>query len=212
IGILPPLETANGGALLHSLPTFSVDAIVQLLNAGHKISLGLLDGAIWSTGDGLDHSLPSLEIAKGSSVNHQLLEGTLPLMVTSKGASISHFLPEGILPLLVTAKGTGITHFIPSGTLPLTVTRSEAYTPAMPAASLLQQRQKNTETNPAVLPLVAVPQKQADQLSATLTSSNSATSTSNRLPETGERNNLSLLGFLLASLGFSFWIGRKKAE
>ncbi|HEM5123061.1 TPA: YSIRK-type signal peptide-containing protein [Streptococcus suis] len=212
VGILPPLETANGGALLHSLPTFSVDAIVQLLNAGHKISLGLLDGAIWSTGDGLDHSLPSLEIAKGSSVNHQLLEGTLPLMVTSKGASISHFLPEGILPLLVTAKGKGVTHFIPSGTLPLTVTRSEAYTPAMPAVSLLQQRQKNTETKPAVLPLVAVPQKQADQLSATLTSSNSATSTSNRLPETGERNNLSLLGFLLASLGFSFWIGRKKAE
>ncbi|HEL9634387.1 TPA: YSIRK-type signal peptide-containing protein [Streptococcus suis] len=212
VGILPPLETANGGALLHSLPTFSVDAIVQLLNAGHKISLGLLDGAIWSTGDGLDHSLPSLEIAKGSSVNHQLPEGTLPLVVTSKGASISHFLPEGILPLLVTAKGKGVTHFIPSGTLPLTVTRSEAYTPAMPAASLLQQRQKNTETKPAVLPLVAVPQKQADQFSATLTSSNSATSTSNRLPETGERNNLSLLGFLLASLGFSFWIGRKKAE
>ncbi|NQJ70605.1 YSIRK-type signal peptide-containing protein [Streptococcus suis] len=212
VGILPPLETANGGALLHSLPTFSVAAIVQLLNAGHKISLGLLDGAIWSIGDGLDHSLPSLEIAKGSSVNHQLPEGTLPLVVTSKGASISHFLPEGILPLLVTAKGKGVTHFIPSGTLPLTVTRSEAYTPAMPAASLLQQRQKNTETKPAVLPLVAVPQKQADQFSATLTSSNSATSTSNRLPETGERNNLSLLGFLLASLGFSFWIGRKKAE
>ncbi|HEM5490584.1 TPA: YSIRK-type signal peptide-containing protein [Streptococcus suis] len=212
VGILPPLETANGGALLHSLPTFSVDAIVQLLNAGHKISLGLLDGAIWSTGDGLDHSLPSLEIAKGSSVNHQLPEGTLPLVVTSKGASISHFLPEGIFPLLVTAKGTGLTHFIPSGPLPLTVTRSEAYTPAMPAASLLQQRQTNTETKPAVLPLVAVPQKQADQLSATPTSSDSATSTSNRLPETGERNNLSLLGFLLASLGFSFWIGRKKAE
>ncbi|HFH9947571.1 TPA: LPXTG cell wall anchor domain-containing protein, partial [Streptococcus suis] len=163
------------------------------------------------------HELPvgvlePLVTAKGKGVTHELPVGILPPLETANGGGVRHELPAGVLEPLVTAKGKGVTHFIPSGTLPLTVTRSEAYTPTMPAVSLLQQRQKNTETKPAVLPLVAVPQKQADQLSATLTSSNSATSTSNRLPETGERNNLSLLGFLLASLGFSFWIGRKKAE
>ncbi|NQG19763.1 YSIRK-type signal peptide-containing protein [Streptococcus suis] len=169
-------------------------------------------------GEVVKHSLPAgvlepLVTAKGKGVTHELPVGILPPLETSNGGGVRHELPEGVLEPLVTAKGKGVTHFIPSGTLPLTVTRSEVYTPAMPAVfSLLQQRQKNTETKPAVLPLVAVSKKQAGQLSATLTSSNSDMSTSNRLPETGERNNLSLLGFLLASLGFSFWIGRKKAE
>ncbi|NQL66568.1 YSIRK-type signal peptide-containing protein [Streptococcus suis] len=168
-------------------------------------------------GEVVKHSLPAgvlepLVTAKGKGVTHELPVGILPPLETSNGGGVRHELPEGVLEPLVTAKGKGVTHFIPSGTLPLTVTRSEVYTPAMPAVSLLQQRQKHTETKPAVLPLVDVSKKQAGQLSTTLTSSNSDTSTSNRLPETGERNNLSLLGFLLASLGFSFWIGRKKAE
>ncbi|HFR3769700.1 TPA: ZmpA/ZmpB/ZmpC family metallo-endopeptidase [Streptococcus suis] len=168
-------------------------------------------------GEVVKHSLPAgvlepLVTAKGKGVTHELPVGILPPLETSNGGGVRHELPEGVLEPLVTAKGKGVTHFIPSGTLPLTVTRSEVYTPAMPAVSLLQQRQKHTETKPAVLPLVDVSKKQAGQLSTTLTSSNSDTSTSNRLPETGERNNLSLLGFLLASLGFSFWIGRKKPE
>ncbi|HEP1819183.1 TPA: hypothetical protein VB845_000988, partial [Streptococcus suis] len=153
-----------------------------------------------------------LVTAKGKGVTHELPVGILSPLETANGGGVRHELPEGVLEPLVIAKGKGVTHFIPSGTLPLTVTRSEVYTPAMPAVSLLQQQQKHTETKPAVLPLVAVSKEQADQLSVTLTSSNSNMSTSNRLPETGERNNLSLLGFLLGFPGFSFWIGRKKAE
>ncbi|HFR3702248.1 TPA: ZmpA/ZmpB/ZmpC family metallo-endopeptidase [Streptococcus suis] len=199
VGILPPLETSNGGGVRHELPAGVLEPLVTAKGKGvtHELPVGIL---------------PPLETANGGGVRHELPVGILPPLETANGGGVRHELPEGILEPLVTAKGKGVTHFIPSGTLPLTVTRSEVYTPAMPAVSLLQQRQKNTETKPAVLPLVAVSKKQAGQLSATLTSSNSNMSTSNRLPETGERNNLSLLGFLLASLGFSFWIGRKKAE
>ncbi|HFU4449381.1 TPA: ZmpA/ZmpB/ZmpC family metallo-endopeptidase [Streptococcus suis] len=198
-GVLEPLVTAKGKGVTHELP------------------VGILPPLETSNGGGVRHELPAgvlepLVTAKGKGVTHELPVGILPPLETSNGGGVRHELPEGVLEPLVTAKGKGVTHFIPSGTLPLTVTRSEVYTPAMPAVSLLQQRQKHTETKPAVLPLVDVSKKQAGQLSTTLTSSNSDTSTSNRLPETGERNNLSLLGFLLASLGFSFWIGRKKAE
>ncbi|HFI0360823.1 TPA: ZmpA/ZmpB/ZmpC family metallo-endopeptidase [Streptococcus suis] len=219
VGILPPLETANGGGVRHELPVGVLEPLVTAKGKGvtHELPIGILPPLETENGGGVRHELPvgvlePLVTAKGKGVTHELPVGILPPLETANGGGVRHELPAGVLEPLVTAKGKGVTHFIPSGTLPLTVTRSEAYTPTMPAVSLLQQRQKNTETKPAVLPLVAVPQKQADQLSATLTSSNSATSTSNRLPETGERNNLSLLGFLLASLGFSFWIGRKKAE
>ncbi|MCK3941447.1 YSIRK-type signal peptide-containing protein [Streptococcus suis] len=218
-GILPPLETANGGGVRHELPAGVLEPLVTAKGKGvtHELPIGILPPLETANGGGVRHELPAgvlepLVTAKGKGVTHELPVGILPPLETANGGGVRHELPEGVLEPLVTAKGKGVTHFIPSGTLPLTVTRSEAYTPAMPAVSLLQQRQKNTETKPAVLSLVAVPQKQADQLSANLTSSNSATSTSNRLPETGERNNLSLLGFLLASLGFSFWIGRKKVE
>ncbi|MDW8742753.1 ZmpA/ZmpB/ZmpC family metallo-endopeptidase [Streptococcus suis] len=219
VGILPPLETANGGGVRHELPAGVLEPLVTAKGKGvtHELPVGILPPLVTSNGGGVRHELPAgvlepLVTAKGKGVTHELPVGILPPLVTSNGGGVRHELPEGVLEPLVTAKGKGVTHFIPSGTLPLTVTRSEVYTPAMPAVLLLQQRQKHTETKPAVLPLVAVSKKQAGQLSATLTSSNSDTSTSNRLPETGERNNLSLLGFLLASLGFSFWIGRKKAE
>ncbi|MEG3311561.1 ZmpA/ZmpB/ZmpC family metallo-endopeptidase [Streptococcus sp. SS-4456] len=219
VGNLPPLETANGGGVRHELPAGVLEPLVTAKGKGvsHELPVGILPPLETANGGGVRHESPegvleSLVTAKGNGVTHELPVGILPPLETANGGGVRHELPEGVLDPLVTAKGTGLTHFIPSGSLPLTVTRSEVYTPAMPAISLLQQRQKNTETKPAVLSLVAVPQKQADQLSATLTSSNSAMSTSNRLPETGERNNLSLLGFLLASLGFSFWIGRKKAE
>ncbi|MGQ7357170.1 ZmpA/ZmpB/ZmpC family metallo-endopeptidase [Streptococcus suis] len=219
VGILPPLETANGGGVRHELPAGVLEPLVTAKGKGvsHELPVGILPPLETANGGGVRHELPEgvlepLVTAKGKGVTHELPVGILPPLETANGGGVRHELPEGILEPLVTAKGKGVTHFIPSGTLPLTVTRSEVYTPAMPAVSLLQQRQKNTETKPAVLPLVAVSKKQAGQLSATLTSSNSNMSTSNRLPETGERNNLSLLGFLLASLGFSFWIGRKKAE
>ncbi|NQH34059.1 YSIRK-type signal peptide-containing protein [Streptococcus suis] len=219
VGILPPLETSNGGGVRHELPAGVLEPLVTAKGKGVTLELpvGILPPLETANGGGVRHELPEgvlepLVTAKGKGVTHELPVGILPPLETANGGGVRHELPEGILEPLVTAKGKGVTHFIPSGTLPLTVTRSEVYTPAMPAVSLLQQRQKNTETKPAVLPLVAVSKKQAGQLSATLTSSNSNMSTSNRLPETGERNNLSLLGFLLASLGFSFWIGRKKAE
>ncbi|MGQ7658932.1 ZmpA/ZmpB/ZmpC family metallo-endopeptidase [Streptococcus suis] len=219
VGILPPLETSNGGGVRHELPAGVLEPLVTAKGKGvtHELPVGILPPLETANGGGVRHELPEgvlepLVTAKGKGVTHELPVGILPPLETANGGGVRHELPEGILEPLVTAKGKGVTHFIPSGTLPLTVTRSEVYTPAMPAVSLLQQRQKNTETKPAVLPLVAVSKKQAGQLSATLTSSNSNMSTSNRLPETGERNNLSLLGFLLASLGFSFWIGRKKAE
>ncbi|MGV3023971.1 ZmpA/ZmpB/ZmpC family metallo-endopeptidase [Streptococcus suis] len=213
------LTIKNGEVVKHSLPEGVLEPLVTAKGKGvtHELPVGILPPLETANGGGVRHELPEgvlepLVTAKGKGVTHELPVGILPPLETANGGGVRHELPEGILEPLVTAKGKGVTHFIPSGTLPLTVTRSEVYTPAMPAVSLLQQRQKNTETKPAVLPLVAVSKKQAGQLSATLTSSNSNMSTSNRLPETGERNNLSLLGFLLASLGFSFWIGRKKAE
>ncbi|HEM6310316.1 TPA: YSIRK-type signal peptide-containing protein [Streptococcus suis] len=219
VGILPSLETSIGGGVRHELPEGVLESLVTAKGNGvtHELPVGILPPLETSNGGGVRHELPEgvlepLVTAKGNGVTHELPVGILPPLETANGGGVRHELPEGVLEPLVTAKGKGVTHFIPSGTLPLTVTRSEVYTPAMPAVSLLQQQQKHTETKPAVLPLVAVSKEQAGQLSATLTSSNSDTSTSIRLPETGERNNLSLLGFLLASLGFSFWIGRKKAE
>ncbi|HEM5998547.1 TPA: LPXTG cell wall anchor domain-containing protein, partial [Streptococcus suis] len=219
VGILPPLETSNGGGVRHELPAGVLEPLVTAKGKGvtHELPVGILPPLETANGGGVRHELPAgvlepLVTAKGKGVSHELPVGILPPLETANGGGVRHELPEGVLEPLVTAKGKGVTHFIPSGTLPLTVTRSEVYTPAMPAVSLLQQQQKHTETKPSMLPLVAVSKEHAGQLSATLTSSNSDTSTSKRLPETGERNNLSLLGYLLASLGFSFWIGRKKAE
>ncbi|HFU4055888.1 TPA: ZmpA/ZmpB/ZmpC family metallo-endopeptidase [Streptococcus suis] len=193
VGILPPLETAKNDALLTSLPTFSVEDILQVLNAGHKISLGLLDEAIWSKGDSQSHRLLRWEISKGSSVSHGLPVGVLPPLETSHGKGVVYEQPEGTLPPLVTAKGAGLTV-------------------ELPEISLSQLEPAQIRPRPKLAQQEVVTQKQRKEQVRSLTSSVSATSTSKRLPETGDRNDISIFGFLLASLGLGFWLGRKKAE
>ncbi|HFI0645902.1 TPA: LPXTG cell wall anchor domain-containing protein, partial [Streptococcus suis] len=120
--------------------------------------------------------------------------GVLPALVTAKGSGTEHSLLEGALPPLVTAKGTGLTV-------------------ELPEISLSQLEPAQIQPIPKLAQQEVVSQKQKEEQVSSLTGTVSSTSSPSRLPETGQiHNNLSIFGFLLASLGISFWLDRKKAE
>ncbi|HFI2447987.1 TPA: LPXTG cell wall anchor domain-containing protein, partial [Streptococcus suis] len=158
--------------------------------------------------------LPAIVSAKGSGVQHSLPAGALPAIVSAKGSGVQHSLPAGVLPAIVTAKGSSVHHSLPLGVLPPLVTAKGAgLTVELPEISLSQLEPAQIRPRPKLPQQEVVSPKQKEEQVRSLTSAASSMSSSSRLPETGQsHNNLSIFGFLLASLGLGFWLGRKKAE
>ncbi|HFI2469443.1 TPA: ZmpA/ZmpB/ZmpC family metallo-endopeptidase [Streptococcus suis] len=220
-GVLPAIVTAKGSGVQHSLPMGVLPDIVSAKGSGvkHSLPAGVLPDIVTAKGSSVQHSLPegalpAIVSAKGSGVQHSLPAGVLPAIVTDKGSGVQHSLPEGVLPAIVTAKGSGVQHSLPVGVLPpLVTTKGAGLTVELPEISLSQLEPAQIRPRPKLAQQEAVSPKQKEEQVRSLTSAASSMSSSSRLPETGQsHNNLSIFGFLLASLGLGFWLGRKKAE
>ncbi|HFU4207986.1 TPA: ZmpA/ZmpB/ZmpC family metallo-endopeptidase [Streptococcus suis] len=220
-GVLPAIVTAKGSSVQHSLPAGVLPAIVTAKGSGvqHSLPAGVLPAIVTAKGSGVQHSLPAgvlpaIVSAKGSGVQHSLPAGALPAIVSAKGSGVQHSLPAGVLPAIVTAKGSSVHHSLPLGVLPPLVTAKGAgLTVELPEISLSQLEPAQIRPRPKLPQQEVVSPKQKEEQVRSLTSAASSMSSSSRLPETGQsHNNLSIFGFLLASLGLGFWLGRKKAE
>ncbi|MGQ7485098.1 ZmpA/ZmpB/ZmpC family metallo-endopeptidase [Streptococcus suis] len=118
----------------------------------------------------------------------------LHILFVENGKGVKHELPEGVLPPLETGKGEGVTHELPVGVLP----------PLEVAKGTFVVSEKGTGENspkPAAkemaVPVSAVEQKQL----------------SNRqLPETGDKNDLVLVGLMLALFNLVFLKHGKKSH
>ncbi|MFI3058281.1 Rib/alpha-like domain-containing protein [Streptococcus sp. 2021WUSS030] len=118
----------------------------------------------------------------------------LHILFVENGKGVKHELPEGVLPPLETGKGEGVTHELPVGVLP----------PLEVAKGTFVVSEKGTGENspkPAakemVVPVSAVEQKKL----------------SNRqLPETGDKNDLVLVGLMLALFNLVFLKHGKKSH
>ncbi|WP_105209862.1 ZmpA/ZmpB/ZmpC family metallo-endopeptidase [Streptococcus suis] len=220
-GVLPAIVTAKGSGVHHSLPAGVLPAIVTAKGSGvkHSLPAGVLPAIVTAKGSGVKHSLPAgvlpaIVTAKGSGVKHSLPAGVLPAIVTAKGSGVHHSLPAGVLPAIVTAKGSSVQHSLPVGVLPPLVTAKGAgLTVELPEISLSQLELAQVQPKPRLAQQQVVFHQQKEEQVRSLTSATSSMSSSSRLPETGQsHNSLNIFGFLLASLGLGFWLGRKKAE
>ncbi|HEM3943869.1 TPA: YSIRK-type signal peptide-containing protein [Streptococcus suis] len=118
----------------------------------------------------------------------------LHILFVENGKGVTHELPVGVLPPLETGKGEGVTHELPVGVLP----------PLEVAKGTFVVSEKGTGENspkPAAkemaVPVSAVEQKQL----------------SNRqLPETGDKNDLVLVGLMLALFNLVFLKHGKKSH
>ncbi|HEM3590633.1 TPA: YSIRK-type signal peptide-containing protein [Streptococcus suis] len=118
----------------------------------------------------------------------------LHILFVENGKGVKHELPVGVLPPLETGKGEGVTHELPVGVLP----------PLEVAKGTFVVSEKGTGENspkPAAkemaVPVSAVEQKQL----------------SNRqLPETGDKNDLVLVGLMLALFNLVFLKHGKKSH
>ncbi|HFI0795951.1 TPA: LPXTG cell wall anchor domain-containing protein, partial [Streptococcus suis] len=187
VGVLPPLETTNGGGVTHELP------------------VGVL---------------PPLDTAKGEGVTHELPVGVLPPLDTAKGEGVTHELPQGVLPPLETAKGEGVTHELPQGVLPpLETAKGESLLFDRPILTVDEMVRRLTTGQSVPKGILVASENSRGENSPKPVAKEMAVSVSvvrqqkfakGQLPKTGDRNNLLLVGLILAIFNLIFWMLGKK--
>ncbi|MFM0879502.1 Rib/alpha-like domain-containing protein, partial [Streptococcus suis] len=110
----------------------------------------------------------------------------LHIFKMENGKGVTHELPIGVLPPLETTKGDGVTHELPIGVLPSLEVALEK--------GLGENSPKPAAKETAVSVSVVGQQKFAK----------------GQLPKTGDRNNLLLVGVMLAIFNLIFWMSGKK--
>ncbi|HEM2816339.1 TPA: LPXTG cell wall anchor domain-containing protein, partial [Streptococcus suis] len=130
--------------------------------------------------------LPPLETGKGEGVTHKLPEGVLPPLETTNGGGVTHELPVGVLPPLETTNGEGVTYKLPQGVL----------------SSLEVALEKGLGENS--------PKPAAKEMAASVSVVRQQKFAKGQLPKTGDRNNLLLVGLILAIFNLIFWMLGKK--
>ncbi|HEM2542853.1 TPA: YSIRK-type signal peptide-containing protein [Streptococcus suis] len=125
-----------------------------------------------------------LFVENGKGVQHELPEGVLPPLETGKG--VTHELPIGVLPPLETTKDDGVTHELPIGVLP----------------SLEVALEKGLGENS--------PKPVAKEMAVSVSVVGQQKFAKGQLPKTGDRNNLLLVGVMLAIFNLIFWMSGKK--
>ncbi|HEM3174408.1 TPA: LPXTG cell wall anchor domain-containing protein, partial [Streptococcus suis] len=105
---------------------------------------------------------------------------------TTKGDGVTHELPIGVLPPLETTKGDGVTHELPIGVLP----------------SLEVALEKGIGENS--------PKPVAKEMAVSVSVVGQQKFAKGQLPKTGDRNNLLLVGVMLAIFNLIFWMSGKK--
>ncbi|HEL2441208.1 TPA: YSIRK-type signal peptide-containing protein [Streptococcus suis] len=126
------------------------------------------------------------KMENGKGVTHELPIGVLPPLETTKGDGVTHELPIGVLPPLETTKGDGVTHELPIGVLP----------------SLEVALEKGLGENS--------PKPVAKEMAVSVSVVGQQKFAKGQLPKTGDRNNLLLVGVMLAIFNLIFWMSGKK--
>ncbi|HEM2866017.1 TPA: YSIRK-type signal peptide-containing protein [Streptococcus suis] len=127
-----------------------------------------------------------LFVETGKGVTHELPVGVLPPLETTNGGGVTHELPIGVLPPMETTKDDGVTPELPIGVLPSLEVALEK--------GLGENSPKSAAKETAVSVSVVGQQKFAK----------------GQLPKTGDRNNLLLVGVMLAIFNLIFWMPGKK--
>ncbi|HFU4463471.1 TPA: ZmpA/ZmpB/ZmpC family metallo-endopeptidase [Streptococcus suis] len=201
VGVLPPLETGKGEGVTHELPVGILPPLETGRGEGvtHELPVGVLPPLETGKGEGVTHELPvgvlpPLETGKGEGVTHELPVGVLPPLETGKGEGVTHELPVGVLSPLETGKGEGVTHELPVGVLP---SLEAAKGTLVVSEKGLGENSTKLATKEMAVPVSAVEQKKL----------------SNRqLPETGDKNDLVLVGLMLALFNLVFLKHGKKSH
>ncbi|HEM5162334.1 TPA: YSIRK-type signal peptide-containing protein [Streptococcus suis] len=110
----------------------------------------------------------------------------LHIFKMENGKGVTHELPIGVLPPLETTKGDGVTHELPIGVLP-----------SLEVA--LEKGLGENSPKPAAKEMVVSVSVEGQQKFA-----------KGQLPKTGDRNNLLLVGVMLAIFNLIFWMSGKK--
>ncbi|HFI0395178.1 TPA: LPXTG cell wall anchor domain-containing protein, partial [Streptococcus suis] len=204
----------KGSGVSHSLPAGILPAIVSEKGSSvsHSLPVGVLPPLEVAKGDAVWHVVPSISIDEVSQVLNAsqgrpfgILDGT----VVTKGESLIH-----ILPRLEISKGASLNPFLPPSVLtPLVTEKGASLTLELPEISLSQLELAQVQLKPRLAQQQVVSHQQKEEVVGKQTRMGSIAPSSPRLPETGQsHNSLNIFGFLLASLGLGFWLGRKKAE
>ncbi|MDW8720499.1 ZmpA/ZmpB/ZmpC family metallo-endopeptidase [Streptococcus suis] len=110
----------------------------------------------------------------------------LHIFKMENGKGVTHELPVGVLPLLETTKDDGVTHELPIGVLP----------------SLEVALEKGLGENS--------PKPVAKEMAVSVSVVGQQKFAKGQLPKTGDRNNLLLVGVMLAIFNLIFWMSGKK--
>ncbi|MBL6502988.1 YSIRK-type signal peptide-containing protein [Streptococcus suis] len=198
VGVLPKsdLYQAQVTGTAQALPTSTSEATtaeilkqISLPTAAGQVDFEVVGSLPHSSGD---YSITVRVVYDDRSQEEVAVP--LHILFVENGKGVKHELPEGVLPPLETGKGEGVTHELPVGVLP----------PLEVAKGTFVVSEKGTGENspkPAAkemaVPVSAVEQKQL----------------SNRqLPETGDKNDLVLVGLMLALFNLVFLKHGKKSH
>ncbi|HEM4204672.1 ZmpA/ZmpB/ZmpC family metallo-endopeptidase [Streptococcus suis] len=198
VGVLPKsdLYQAQVTGSAQALPTSTSEATtaeilkqISLPTAAGQVDFEVVGSLPHSSGD---YSITVRVVYDDRSQEEVAVP--LHILFVENGKGVKHELPVGVLPPLETGKGEGVTHELPVGVLP----------PLEVAKGTFVVSEKGTGENspkPAAkemaVPVSAVEQKQL----------------SNRqLPETGDKNDLVLVGLMLALFNLVFLKHGKKSH
>ncbi|WP_432215569.1 Rib/alpha-like domain-containing protein [Streptococcus suis] len=118
----------------------------------------------------------------------------LHILFVENGKGVKHELPEGVLPLLETGKGEGVTHELPVGILP----------PLEVAKGTFVVSEKGTGENS--------PKPAAKEMAVPVSAVEQKKLSNRQLPETGDKNDLVLVGLMLALFNLVFLKHGKKSH
>ncbi|MCO8172659.1 hypothetical protein NKE57_04275, partial [Streptococcus suis] len=118
----------------------------------------------------------------------------LHILFVENGKGVKHELPEGVLPPLETGKGEGVTHELPVGVLP----------PLEVAKGTFVVSEKGTGENS--------PKPAAKEMAVPVSAVEQKKLSNRQLPETGDKNDLVLVGLMLALFNLVFLKHGKKSH
>ncbi|NJW41853.1 ZmpA/ZmpB/ZmpC family metallo-endopeptidase [Streptococcus suis] len=118
----------------------------------------------------------------------------LHILFVENGKGVKHELPVGVLPPLETGKGEGVTHELPVGVLP----------PLEVAKGTFVVSEKGTGENS--------PKPAAKEMAVPVSAVEQKKLSNRQLPETGDKNNLVLVGLMLALFNLVFLKHGKKSH
>ncbi|WP_161944149.1 hypothetical protein, partial [Streptococcus suis] len=118
----------------------------------------------------------------------------LHILFVENGKGVKHELPVGVLPPLETGKGEGVTHELPVGVLP----------PLEVAKGTFVVSEKGTGENS--------PKPAAKEMAVPVSAVEQKKLSNRQLPETGDKNDLVLVGLMLALFNLVFLKHGKKSH